>query len=116
MFTLWFSPNHIPIKYRGLIKKRSHLRPNRFHRLSHWLAGVVAHFVGDTNIDLEAKMEPRAKSHLCSAGPHPLPRLLHYPVFLPEPAWEFFPVGNQYDNTLSLKPLSSFGMWRNSIN
>ena len=27
MFALWSSPNCIPIKYRGPIKKTSHLRP-----------------------------------------------------------------------------------------
>ena len=40
-----------------------------------------------------------------------LPCLLHCPVFLRAPAWELFPVGNQCDNTWSLKPLSSFSMW-----
>ena len=27
MFALWYSLNHIPINYRGLIEKTSHLRP-----------------------------------------------------------------------------------------
>ena len=46
----------------------------------------------------------------------PFPCLLHCPVSLPAPAWELFPVENQRDNTRSLKSLSFFGMWRNSIN
>jgi hypothetical protein len=55
----------------------------------------------------------------------PLPCLLHCLVFLPTPTLKLFPIGNQYDNTQSLKslsvrslkPLSSFGMRRTpSIN
>ena len=46
-----------------------------------------------------------------------LQRLLHYPVFLPAPTWELFPIGNQYDNTQSklqifkLSSLSLFSSW-----
>ena len=58
----------------------------------------------------------RARSHLHSGGSHTFPRLLHCPVFLPASVWELFPVGNQCDNTRSLKLLSSFDMWRNFIN
>ena len=36
------------------------------------------------------------------------------PPSLPTPAWELFHIGNQCDNTQSLKPLSSFGMWLTS--
>ena len=34
------------------------------------------------------------------------------PPLLPAPMWEHCPVGDQCDNTRSLKPLSFFGMWR----
>ena len=37
------------------------------------------------------------------------------PPSLPTHAWELFHVGKQRDNPWSLKPLSSFGMWRNSM-
>ena len=56
---------------------------------------------------------PRARSHLHSVGPCPFNAF--FTVFLLAHVWELFPVGNQCDNTLSLKSLSSFGMWRNSI-
>ena len=37
--------------------------------------------------------------------------LERYEVIGPAPTWELLPIGNQCDNTRSLKPLSSFGMW-----
>ena len=51
----------------------------------------------------------QAKSHLCSMGPA-LPHLLHCLVFLPAPAWELFLVGNQCDDTRSLKPNIQVGI------
>ena len=49
-------------------------------------------------------------------GPTP-PMLLSFTVWssLLAHAWELFLVGNQCDNTHSLKPFGSFGMWKNSI-
>jgi hypothetical protein len=53
---------------------------------------------------------------MCLVGACLLSRLLHCPLFLLTHVWELFPIGNQCDNAWSLKPLSSFRMWRNFIN
>ena len=59
---------------------------------------------------------PWARSHLHSVGSRPSDISFTAAVFLHAPVWVLFPIGNQCDNIMSLEPLSSFGMWRNSIN